>query len=191
MRTEKINVRVVAASHVDLEKAVVQGKFRQDLFYRLNVLKISVPPLRARPEDIRPLIAHFQKAFQGESKTILMKTVRYMERYPWPGNIRELENEMERLMSVIPSGRIEPEHLSGKLFAAHGREQSDQFDCTYPEFLTWLEQREREYIVANLAKSSSLRDAVKHRMRAPLATIYGRMKKLGIKTGETNETIQA
>lgn len=191
MRTEKINVRVVAASHVDLEKAVAAGKFRQDLFYRLNVLKISVPPLRARPEDIRPLIAHFQKAFQGESKTILMKTVRYMERYPWPGNIRELENEMERLMSVIPSSRIEPEHLSGKLFAEHEREQSDQFDCTYPEFLTWLEQREREYIVANLAKSSSLRDAVKHRMRAPLATIYGRMKKLGIKTGETNETIQA
>lgn len=191
LRTEKINVRIVAASHVDLEKAVEQGRFRQDLFYRLNVLKISVPPLRVRPEDIRPLIAHFQKAFQGENKTLLMKTVRYMERYPWPGNIRELENEMERLMTVIPSSRIEPEHLSSKLFAEYEQSRSDHFDCTYPEFISWLEQREREYFLANLAKSNSLREAVKLRMKAPLATIYGRMKKLGVRTGEFNETIQS
>lgn len=191
LKTEKINVRIVAASHVDLEKAVEQGRFRQDLFYRLNVLKISVPPLRARPEDIRPLIAHFQRAFQGENKTLLMKTVRYMERYPWPGNIRELENEMERLMTVIPSSRIEPEHLSSKLFAEYEQTRSDHFDCTYPEFISWLEQREREYFLANLAKSNSLREAVKLRMKAPLATIYGRMKKLGVRTGELNETIQS
>lgn len=191
LKTEKINVRIVAASHVDLEKAVEQGRFRQDLFYRLNVLKISVPPLRVRPEDIRPLIAHFQRAFQGENKTLLMKTVRYMERYPWPGNIRELENEMERLMTVIPSSRIEPEHLSSKLFAEYEQSRSDHFDCTYPEFISWLEQREREYFLANLAKSNSLREAVKLRMKAPLATIYGRMKKLGVRTGELNETIQS
>lgn len=187
VKTEKIDVRVVAASHVDLEKAVVLGKFREDLFYRLNVVKITVPPLRARPEDIRPLIAHFQMAFGAERKTILMKTVRYLERYPWKGNIRELENEMERLMTIVPANRIEPGHLSSKFFLDHEHQRSGDFDCTYPEFIAHLEEREREYIVANLTKSSSLREAVKQRMKAPLATIYGRMKKLGIKGGESYE----
>ncbi len=187
IRTEKVNARVVAASHIDLEEAVAQGKFREDLFYRLNVVKIEVPPLRARPEDIRPLIAHFQKAFGNHGKTILMKTVHYLERYPWKGNIRELENELERLMTIVPAKRIEPEHLSSKFFADYEREQFNLFDRTYPEFLTWLEQQERDYLVSNLSKSNSLRDAVKQRMKAPLGTIYGRMKKLGIKTGETHE----
>jgi hypothetical protein len=98
---------------------------------------------------------------------------------------------MERLMTVIPSSRIEPEHLSSKLFAEYEQSRSDHFDCTYPEFISWLEQREREYFLANLAKSNSLREAVKLRMKAPLATIYGRMKKLGVRTGELNETIQS
>lgn len=99
VRSEKVDVRVVAATHVDLEEAVRAGKFREDLFYRLNVVKISIPSLRERPEDIRPLVAHFQSAFKGEHKTILMKTIRYLEHYQWKGNIRELENEMERLIS--------------------------------------------------------------------------------------------
>lgn len=187
IRTEKVNVRVIAASHVNLEEAVAQGKFRQDLFYRLNVVKIEVPPLRARPEDIRPLIAHFQKIFASENKTILMKTVHYLERYPWKGNIRELQNELERLMTIVPANRIEPEHLSSKFFANYEREHFNLFDRTYPEFLTWLEQQEREYLVKNLSKSNSLRNAVKQRMKAPLGTIYGRMKKLGIKTGDSHE----
>jgi DNA-binding NtrC family response regulator len=187
VKTEKVDVRVVAASHVDLETAVLQGKFREDLFYRLNVVKITIPPLRARPEDIQPLIAHFQKVFEAENKIILMKTIRYLEHYPWKGNIRELENEMERLMTIVPANRIEPSHLSSKFFFEHANQRLGEFDCTYPEFISGLEQRERDYIVANLSKSSSLRDAVKQRMKAPLGTIYGRMKKLGIKGGETYE----
>lgn len=184
----KVDVRVVAASHKDLEEAVSQGKFREDLFYRLNVVKVTVPPLRARPEDIQPLIAHFQKQFDGDSKTILMKTVRYMERFPWRGNIRELRNEMERLMSIIPSQRIDPTHLSSKFFKEYSITPIDTFDCSYEELLQRLEDSERKYLVANLGKASSLREAVKHRMKAPYATIYGRMKKLGILTGgENNE----
>ncbi len=187
VRSEKLDVRVVAASHVDLEEAVRLGKFREDLFYRLNVVKISVPPLRERPEDIQPLIAHFKTAFAGEHKTILMKTIRYLEQYPWRGNIRELENEMERLMTIVPSIRIEPSHLSSKFFVAHDVSSSKQFDCSYPEFVTWLEGKERDYLVANLAKSSSLRDAVKRRLKAPLGTIHGRLRKLGINGGEVND----
>lgn len=187
--SQKVNVRIVAASHVDLEKAVAQGKFREDLFYRLNVLKVSIPPLRNRPEDIQPLVAHFQKIYGGEKKTILMKTIRYLERYPWRGNIRELENEMEKLMTIVSASRIEPSHLSSKFFEASTTPKLSAFDCTYEEFLQQLEEHERQYIVSHLSKSASLREAAKHRMKAPLGTIYGRMKKLGIKGGEYNEEV--
>ena len=187
VRSEKVDVRVVAATHVDLEEAVRIGKFREDLFYRLNVVKISIPPLRERPEDIKPLIAHFQSAFRGEHKTILMKTIRYLEHYQWKGNIRELENEMERLMTIVPASRIEPDHLSSKFFADQHHRSTQLFDRSYPEFVAWLEGKEREYLLANLAKSSSLRDAVKNRLKAPLGTIHGRLQKLGIKRSEERE----
>lgn len=187
LKSEKVDVRVIAASHIDLEKAVSENKFREDLFYRLNVVKIAIPPLRDRPEDIRSLVVHFQKAFRAESKTILVKTLRYLESYQWRGNIRELENEMERLMTIVPANRIEPGHLSSKFFAGHDLKRNGEFDCTYLEFISQLEQRERDYINCNLSKSSSLRDAVRQRMKAPLATIYGRMKKLGIKGNEKHE----
>lgn len=183
----RVDVRVVAASHKDLEEAVRQGKFREDLFYRLNVVKVQIPPLRARPDDIQPLIAHFQRQFDGEGKTILMKTVRLMERFPWRGNIRELQNEMERLMSIIPSQRIRPEHLSSKFFQDFSPMPTDFYDCTYEELMARFEDSERKYLIANLAKSSSVREAAKHRMKTPYATVYGRMKKLGIVTGGENE----
>ena len=183
VRTEQINIRVLAASHVDLEKAVSEGRFRVDLYYRLNVLKISIPPLRDRPEDIRPLVAHFQKQFGGEHKVLLMKTIRYLERYPWRGNVRELENEMERLMTVVPSRRIEPSHLSSKFFQEHAIQGSSAFDCSYADFMKRLRVMEKDYLLANMGKGGSLRQAVKLRMKAPIGTIYGRMKLLGIKEG--------
>lgn len=183
----RVDVRVVAASHKDLEEAVKKGKFREDLFYRLNVVRVQLPPLRARPEDIQPLIAHFQRQFDGGSKTILMRTVRLMERFSWPGNVRELQNEMERIMSIIPSQRIQPEHLSSKFFIELGDSAKETFDCTYEELVSRFEDIERKYLLANLSKASSVRDAAKHRLKIPYATVYGRMKKLGIATGGENE----
>lgn len=190
--TTKVNVRVIAASHVNLEEAVAKGKFREDLYYRLNVIRLFIPPLRSRPEDIQPLIAHFQKQFGGAKKSLLMKTIRYMERYPWPGNVRELENEMERLMAIIPSDHIEPTHLSAKFFKETSPLSATSLhDLPYDKFLEQQASQEREYILANISKGGSLREAAKHWMRAPYTTIYGRMKKLNILNvingGENNE----
>lgn len=84
-------------------------------------------------------------------------------------------------MTIVPFNRIEPTHLSSKFFEGHLNPKANEFDCTYEEFVGSLETQERKYILNHLIKSSSLRDAVKHRMKAPLGTIYGRMKKLGIK----------
>jgi len=115
-KPEKVDVRVIAASNIELEKAVKSGNFREDLFYRLNVLKIKTYPLRERIEDIRPLVLFFQRKHKGSEKVILLKTIKLMELYKWRGNIRELENEVERLMNTVSANKIEPVHLDAKFF---------------------------------------------------------------------------
>jgi formate hydrogenlyase transcriptional activator len=99
-RTKKVNVRVVAATHRSLEEMILQKQFRSDLYYRLNVFPIYIPPLRARPEDIPPLVRHFAHDFASRmNKTIdgiSSETMEWLTRYSWPGNVRELQNVIER-----------------------------------------------------------------------------------------------
>ncbi|HXF04766.1 MAG TPA: sigma-54-dependent Fis family transcriptional regulator [Blastocatellia bacterium] len=105
----KTDVRIIAATNVELMKAVEAGRFRLDLFYRLNVYPIRIPPLRERPEDIRPLVIHFIKRYQKKSGKritgITEKALELLERYTWPGNVRELENAIERAV-ILASGRM-------------------------------------------------------------------------------------
>jgi two-component system nitrogen regulation response regulator NtrX len=107
----KVDVRVLAASNKDLEKEIGNGHFREDLFYRLNVVPIVVPPLRERREDIQALVQHFMK-FHSEEQGLRMKEVSpeamaVLQQYDWPGNIRELRNLIERLMIMVPGYVIE------------------------------------------------------------------------------------
>ncbi|HIE65313.1 MAG TPA: AAA family ATPase [Nitrospiria bacterium] len=97
----KVDVRTIAATHRDLEMAVMEGTFRQDLYYRLNVVPVQLPPLRERREDIPLLIEHFLDKFNEENnKKVQLKAelIRLLTRYDWPGNVRELENSVERLV---------------------------------------------------------------------------------------------
>ena len=110
------NVRIIAATHVDLEKAVKKQSFRLDLFYRLNVLPITVPALRDRPEDVRILLDHFIKIANETHRLanpcILSTNIyKLLEDYPWPGNVRELQNLVERLVVLQGGGLIDIEHL--------------------------------------------------------------------------------
>ena len=110
------NVRIIAATHVDLEKAVKKKSFRLDLFYRLNVLPITVPALRDRPEDVRVLLDHFiqiaNETHRLSSPCILSTNIyRFLEDYPWPGNVRELQNLVERLVVLQGGGLIDVDHL--------------------------------------------------------------------------------
>jgi len=102
-----VNVRIVAATHRDLEERVAAGSFRSDLFYRLNVFPIHVPPLRERAEDIPELVWHFISEFSAQFgkriDSIAPATMAQLTQYPWPGNIRELRNVVERAM-VVASG---------------------------------------------------------------------------------------
>jgi DNA-binding NtrC family response regulator len=99
-RTVKVDVRLVAATNRDLEEAIAQGQFREDLFYRLNVVSVEVPPLRERKEDIVPLAQHFLQRYASELRKEVRGlepgAVRALKRHTWPGNIRELENTIER-----------------------------------------------------------------------------------------------
>jgi len=114
-----VDVRVIAATHRDLQKAVAEGRFREDLYFRLNVVPIEVPPLRERPEDVRPLVEHFIAQFCRELARppvrLHPEALRVMLDYAWPGNVRELRNLVERVVLLEAEDEIRPEHLPSEL----------------------------------------------------------------------------
>lgn len=119
-RARKVGVRVIAASNRDLEAMVASGEFRQDLYYRINVVKVELPPLRDRREDIPALIQHFlarhdrrrgRDPGEGPSLAVTASALRRLTRYPWPGNVRELENEVQRWLALCED-RVVPDDLS-------------------------------------------------------------------------------
>lgn len=114
-KTIKTNVRLVAATNRNLEEMVKKGEFREDLFYRLNVIPVNLPPLRERYEDVKLLIEHYLKGFMKQHKKEMKFSKEALEvllNYPWPGNIRELQNTMERIVLICPNGIIETEMLN-------------------------------------------------------------------------------
>ncbi len=120
-RDVKVDVRVIAATNLDLEKAVAAGKFREDLYYRLDVICISIPPLRERPEDIPLLVNHFLAKFASATgkkiREITPEAMRLLTRYEWKGNVRELENVMERTVAFAAGEVLTSEDFSGALTA--------------------------------------------------------------------------
>jgi formate hydrogenlyase transcriptional activator len=177
-RTKKVDVRVVAATHRDLEAMVVDKQFRSDLYYRLNVFPITIPPLRERPGDIPLLVQHFvQQAARKMNKainTIPCDTMDALRQYPWPGNIRELENVIERavILSPGPVLRLPIRDLHTRIVPGHNNERNQT-----------LEEVERKHILMTLKEArwvlSGPRGAATH-LGLNRATLYFRMKKLGI-----------
>ncbi|WP_425802928.1 sigma-54 interaction domain-containing protein [Desulfitobacterium sp. Sab5] len=107
-----VDFRVICATNKNLEEEVDKGNFRKDLYYRINVVKITIPPLRERPEDIHELFDHFMTAIGGEKvKTVDPQVIEALIRYYWPGNVRELQNVVERIMSMVDCDFIGLEHL--------------------------------------------------------------------------------
>jgi DNA-binding NtrC family response regulator len=112
-RSERVDLRIVAATHRDLAKLVEEQKFRQDLYFRLNVLPIRIPPLRERPADIADLAAHFLvRAAEPESMGLSEPAIRVLQAHTWPGNVRELRNVMERAAAIVPGNVVDAGDLS-------------------------------------------------------------------------------
>jgi Nif-specific regulatory protein len=127
-KTIKLNIRILAATNRDLEEAVKQGAFRQDLYYRLNVVVLKAPALRDRPEDTLPLAEHFAKKFAsecGRKITGLAPAARaYLKSYSWPGNVRELENAIERAVVLGSADTLLAEDLPEHIRESHSAEVS-------------------------------------------------------------------
>jgi DNA-binding NtrC family response regulator len=119
----KVDVRVIAATNADLESLVASGRYRDDLYYRLNVVRLRVPPLRERREEIPPLVEHYLRRFAGEQKKGRLalddETLEYLVLYPWPGNVRQLVNEMSRIVAYADvDGTVTPSLLSPEIQAS-------------------------------------------------------------------------
>jgi PAS domain S-box-containing protein len=173
-RTISVDVRVIAATNRDLTKMIQDGRFRKDLYFRLNVFPITVPPLRYRQEDIRLLtwafINEFNKSMGKQITNISKRVMDHMVRYAWPGNVRELRNVIERAMIISSGDRLE----------IHGLELDESFQEINPT----LEEFEKRYIISILKKTgwrvSGKNGAAKILGLKPTTLEY-RMKKLKIK----------
>ena len=169
-----VNVRIIAATNRDIEQEVKDGKFRRDLFYRLNVFPIVIPPLRERPEDIpllvRAVVKEFQKRMGKEIESIPKKTMQALQSYSWPGNVRELRNVIEHAM-ILSKGKTLDVHVP--------KRASSETDATGN-----LEDMERKHIVAVLEKTGwriAGQGGAAEVLGLKRTTLHAKMKKLGIK----------
>ena len=179
----QVDVRIVAATNTDLRQAVREGKFREDLYYRLNVITIDLPPLRSRREDIPLLAAHCLRRFCEENgmpqKAIAPDAMRLLLDYAWPGNVRELENVIERCVvlstgDVIPKDLL-PDHLTGRNYAASLMEHSA--DASLFEI---MEEVERRVITDQLESCNWNQTEAAESFRIPLSTLNQKIKRLNI-----------
>lgn len=186
-RTEKVNVRVVAATNCDLEAKIKDGTFRQDLFYRLKALPISLPPLRERIEDIPPLVDHFLSLINkenGTSKSILDSTVKSLQKMPWYGNARELFGAVAHMYALSPDQVLRETFIDNEEFKNTDEPVPDSFD--YEVFIHVQNKKERALIIKALEISSNLVQAAKV-LNIPRSTLRGRMKSLNIKNPFSEE----
>ncbi|MBW1735476.1 MAG: sigma-54-dependent Fis family transcriptional regulator [Deltaproteobacteria bacterium] len=172
-----VDVRLVAASNQDLRKAVENGKFREDLYYRLKVVVIPLPPLRQRKEDIPLLIRHFLKKycrlFGKEVRGLDPEALQVLQHYPFPGNVRELENIVERAVALADSDTIGTRDLPSDL---------QRLSISSLEEQEWpsLEDREREYIRRVLIKTGYRKQEAAKILKVPRTTLWRKMKRLGL-----------
>lgn len=155
----QVDVRIVAATNVDLEKAVKENRFREDLFYRLNVVSVEIPPLRDRKEDIPHFVKHFIARFSCEFSRkidgIDSEAMQALQAYSWPGNVRELENAIERAFLMSRDSLIRRESLHPKI--AGEEEGNDRYIFALPDSGIDLESVERDFIVQALEKTAGNR----------------------------------
>jgi DNA-binding NtrC family response regulator len=184
VKSIKVDIRVIAATHRDLEKAVKQGTFREDLYYRLNVIPFILPPLRERGSDIPLLTNHFIGKFNIEKKQningISPEALKCLTRYHWPGNVRELENLIERLVILKGEGVIEQEDLPEKLLGAEWSDAVPSMDIPDSgiSFNTAVSEFERELILRALKKTNWIKNRAAKLLQLKRTTLVEKIKKI-------------
>jgi DNA-binding NtrC family response regulator len=179
----QVDVRIIAATNVDLKQLVKEGRFREDLYYRLNVITIDLPSLRARNQDVPLLVAHFLQRFCAENGKpemhVSADAMRILMDHDWPGNVRELENVMERAV-VLSTGNtigseLLPDHIAGRAPIADllsQRPDASLFDI--------MEECERRIIISQLEKCNWNQTEAAEKFHVPLSTLNQKIKRLNI-----------
>ncbi|MBM4313748.1 MAG: sigma-54-dependent Fis family transcriptional regulator [Deltaproteobacteria bacterium] len=187
VRTVKVDIRVIAATNKDLAKEVREGRFREDLYYRLNVVPITMPPLRDRKEDIPPLAEHFLAIFREKNrkpmKGISGKALDLLVRYDWPGNIRELENCIERAVIMTKEEMITPADFPPQIQRLAGEEERGGLALTSGMS---LEAMERELIVKTLAETGGNRTRASEILGINRRTLQNKLKEYGLNIPPTS-----
>ncbi len=182
---QKLDVRVVAATNADLEEAIATGTFRDDLYYRLAVIPLHLPPLRERREDIPLLIRHFTAKHGGAAVTFAPEALALLQEYPWPGNVRELENTVERLLILRSGDTLGVDDLPDKIA---GRKPAGKGGVVnLPPDGYSLEELEREVVLEALERNDWNQTKAARFLRIPRHTLIYRMEKYAITQEEKNK----
>jgi len=178
--TVHVNVRVIAATNRNLAQAIEKGQFREDLYYRLNVFQINLPPLRERKEDIPELAAHFLARLRPtyQVHSISPAAMEMLIKYNWPGNVRELQNVIERAAIICPGEEIRPEHLPRELTAPH--RGAGDLVIRFPDEGISLEEVEKELILKALEKSGGNQTRAAQLLGITRSALLYRTQKYGL-----------
>jgi PAS domain S-box-containing protein len=185
----QLDLRFVAATNKNLREAVKEGAFRQDLFFRLNVIHITIPPLRERPEDIGPLanffLGHYNRKFKRRMEGITPEALEALQMHDWPGNVRELRNAVERSMILEDSSYISPASLP--MAVSHNRATAASagapaaFQAAFPEEGISLEDSERRLLTSALEKTGGNQTQAARLLRITRDTLRYKMKKFDLR----------
>ena len=186
-QVQKLDVRVVSATNLKIDQAIADGTFREDLYYRLSVIPIHLPPLRERRKDIPLLIRYFCTKHGGDKISFAKDALETLIMYPWPGNVRELENTVERLLIMRNGETITLEELPEKILEEKTLRQPGSACVRLPDEGYSLEQLEREVVVAALERNNWNQAAAARFLRIPRHTLIYRLEKYGITLPEKKE----
>lgn len=169
----RVDVRVISATHKNLEQLIARGEFREDLFFRINVFPITIPPLRERPDDLALIIRHFIAQHNQRGGKIVSglepEAAKRLAEYSWPGNVRELRNAIDYALVLCPGGRIAAAHLPPRILAAR--------DCA-PSLEA---PSEREELLEALKRAGGNQSAAARLLGVSRVTVWKRMKKYGLR----------
>ena len=194
VETIRVDVRIIAASNIELAELVEAGHFREDLFYRLNVIKISLPPLRRRREDIPLLVAHFLQKYSEENRKrireLTPEAMKYIMDHSWPGNVRELENTIERAVVLCTSDRIGVDLLPEYL--RFPRQDDHPVVIVPPDGLSLkdaVSRYERSLILQSLELANGVQKRAAELLQVKPSTLNEMMKRLGIHSSQMSSSV--
>jgi two-component system response regulator AtoC len=179
-RPIEVDVRVVAATNQDLQQLIADGDFREDLFYRLNVVPVTLPPLRRRTGDIPLLVAHFLEKYEAGSKRLTPEAMEALAEYQWPGNVRELENTIERIVILSHEDEIGVEALPSEVRAGVGAARRAEGEIGLPDDGVDLEEVELDLVRQALDRTGGSVPKAAKLLGLTAKTLESRMARLGL-----------